>query len=71
MKKLFGLTLILMLTGCACGRKDRTELYRTALKDTNASLTQCREENQALHRVVVRQNVQLKAIRKQRRQMGR
>jgi hypothetical protein len=59
MKKLAGLILFVVFAGCACQSKeiktttvDKQDLYRQVIDDTNASLTQCRDENVALHRAL-------------------
>lgn len=68
MKKLIGISLILCLTGCACTRKEnKTNLYKVALADTNASLTQCRDENQSLHEALVKLEAELNSCRRSKK----
>lgn len=68
MRKLLALILTAGFcgTGCAQGRKPNTEQYRKALADTNASLTECREENAGLHRVVEQYHKDIKMLKKNR-----
>jgi len=54
----------LLLSGCACSRKEK--LYKQALADTNASLTQCRDENASLHRVVQQYHKEIQLYKKNR-----
>lgn len=56
----------LMLTGCACTRKAKESQLRQALHDTNLTLSQCRDENVELHKVVEAQHKQLVLVRRSR-----
>lgn len=54
----------LMLAGCACTKPNKEKLLRRALADTNVVLGECRDENQALHRVVQKQHKEILKLKK-------
>ncbi len=61
MKKLAALTMLLMLTGCACGRKDERKVLvlRNTIIETNRRYDYSRDQNERysrqLHKALKRQ----------------